>query len=181
MYAGIDQSLTGTGLVVLSREGDELHRGVIRTKLRGAERLREIRQSISGVLMEHGVRCAMLEGYSYESEHRGMDLGELGGVIKVMLLDLGLRFRAPSPTQVKKFVTGTGAATKELVQQKVKLRWGIVARDDNEADAYGLAQIARAYDLGTSTIRSELEVLAALDTPERAPVRAAGSKKRNSI
>ena len=50
-----------------------------------------------------------------------------------------------SPSQVKQFATGKGNANKEVVLQQVYKRWGVEFNDNNQADAYVLAQIGRAY------------------------------------
>ena len=43
---------------------------------------------------------------------------------------------------LKKWVAGTGRAAKEMMLLHVYKRWGVEFKDNNLADAYGLARIA---------------------------------------
>lgn len=57
-----------------------------------------------------------MEGYSFGSQHsHAHALGELGGLVKVILWRRGRRYVLISPSQIKKFATGKGNATKEQV------------------------------------------------------------------
>ena len=166
-YAGIDQSLTGTGVVILDNNGSLLsHMLVDPKKLRGVERLAYISLTVGDLLRHHNVTGAMMEGYSYDSVHRGMDLAELGGVLKLMLYTNKMSFKTPSPSQVKKFATGKGQATKERVMEAVEKNWGVKILDDNIADAFVLAKIAYVNATKNTVKRNELEVVMSLNKPE---------------
>lgn len=54
----------------------------------------------------------------------------------------GLEYRGYSPSEIKKHATGKGNAGKELVLAAARQRWPEV-RDDNEADALWLLDLAR--------------------------------------
>jgi crossover junction endodeoxyribonuclease RuvC len=45
---------------------------------------------------------------------------------------------------IKKFATGRGNASKMEVLMAVEKRWGVLAQDDNEADAIALLEYARS-------------------------------------
>lgn len=167
-YAGIDQSLTGTGVVVLDNGGVLLSHTLINPgKLRGVERLAYISLTVGDIIRTYNVTNAMMEGYSYDSVHRGMDLAELGGVLKLMLYTSKVHFKTPSPSQVKKFATGKGLATKERVMEAVEKNWGVKIIDDNIADAFVLAKIAYVESTHKSVKRNEMEVVFALNKPEK--------------
>ena len=46
------------------------------------------------------------------------------------------------PAHLKQFATGRGNASKELVREVVTHRWGVSARDSDQADAAVLARMA---------------------------------------
>jgi len=50
-----------------------------------------------------------------------------------------------APSALKKFITGSGGAKKEMVIREVFRRWKIEAADNNQADAAGLAYVGAAY------------------------------------
>ena len=92
----------------------------------------------------------VIEGFSYGSKGRGVfDIAYLGWRIREELERYRTEDDIPwlevSPSQVKQFATGKGNANKEIVLQQVYKRWGFEAKDNNQADAYVLAQIGRAY------------------------------------
>jgi len=105
---------------------------------------------------------AVMEGYSINSTNRKFLLGEIGSVVKITLLDAGARRYEAAPTQLKKFVTGKGSASKDDVIRSVNALWGVGVTDDNLADAYGLARIGVELLSPSTQIRSQLDVLNAL-------------------
>lgn len=160
-YVGVDQSLRSTGVVVLDADGSLLHSWAIRpTGLRGAERLLYIRRSIEPHLSpEH--RAAM-EAYSYGSTGKLFELGELGGVIKMTMLERGVPCVTVAPAALKKFLTGDSQASKGKIGVILKERFNLCFNSDDEADAFGLARIARALHLNEALTRAEAEVLKTL-------------------
>lgn len=92
----------------------------------------------------------VIEGFSYGSKGRGVfDIAYLGYRIREELERYRTEDDIPwlevSPSQLKQFATGKGNANKEIVLQQVYKRWGVELTDNNQADAYVLAQIGRAY------------------------------------
>lgn len=87
-----------------------------------------------------------MEGYSYGAINGREQAGELGGVIKLNLVqELPAPIGYPtivSPSQVKKFATSSGASKKNEMLKAVYRKWGADCKDDNAADAYTLARIA---------------------------------------
>lgn len=140
---GLDLSLTATGWALVW-EGSPRW-GVIKSKSRGVKRLSEIRNAVLDILNQTQPSLAVIEGYSYGS-HQGMaGLAELGGVIRLLLLDMAIPFIVVAPATNKKFATGKGNAEKDLMLKRVFQHWGADMNNNNEADAFALAQFGRCY------------------------------------
>jgi len=141
---GVDTS-TKTGFVVMS--GDELLKaGVIQYKP-SADRFARFDLYVNRLrsLVEHyDIDMVIIEGYSYAGKFVNSIQYELGSVIRMMLHKNGTPFVEVPPTSLKKFVTGKGNSKKDLMLLGVYKRWDFDTEDDNEADAYGLAQFGRA-------------------------------------
>jgi len=170
MYLGIDQSLRSSGVVVVGSSNDLIYRGTVTPgKRSGVIRLACIRDSLRDVLAaEPSIKYAALEGYSMESVNRSFDLGELGGLVRLVLHDAGIPFVVVAPTQLKQFISSDGSATKEKMRQAVLDKWGMDFEQDDECDAFGLAQVARAIHMNIGSTRAQLEVLKKLrDTTKK--------------
>jgi len=134
----IDPSLTGTGLCI---DGTA---GVIHTKLRGPERLRFLRDEVLAATL--AVDLVVIEGYSYGSKGAAVvNIGELGGVLRLAIYERGLPLVEIPPSCLKKYVCGHGNAKKEDVLQVLVHRSGRTFADNNAADAFGLWQAALAH------------------------------------
>ena len=104
---GLDLSLTATGWALVWDGSPKW--GVIKSKHRSAKRLSEIRNEVRVIIYQEQPSLAVIEGYSYGS-HQGMaGLAELGGVVRLLLLDMGVPFIVVQPTTNKKFATGKDA------------------------------------------------------------------------
>ena len=71
-------------------------------------------------------------------------LGEVGGIVRTRLFEMGVRFVDAPPSSVKRFATGNGNAPKEqMVARAIELgaRGNV---NDDEADAFHLRRMARA-------------------------------------
>lgn len=164
-FLGIDQSLNGTGLCRIGDTGSvEAIATVDPGDARDAARLVLVKRAVAS--MATAVEFAALEGYSYDSVGRVFELGEIGGVIKVLLHESGIKFVVVPPVLVKKFATGNATASKEDVMTACKARGVTFAEDDdNQADAFFLACIARAFAKNAARYRCEMEVLHTLRNP----------------
>lgn len=170
MFLGIDQSLRSTGLAVVDAAGVSLFTGIITpgAKLKGTARLAHIRSGVQELFISYpAIQFAAIEGYSYGSAGRVFELGEVGAVIRMALHDAGVPFLVVSPSSLKKFVSGNGASKKEQMRQAVIKKWGVDLPQDDECDAFGLAQVARAVRLNRGTTRAELEVLKDLRSTDK--------------
>jgi Holliday junction resolvasome RuvABC endonuclease subunit len=152
---GIDQSLTGFALSVVSVESPQHHTTwVYKSPYRGAQRLYDIDSWLCGKLTEinndgNKVINIAMEGTVLQSQAASI-LGELAGITKLALFtffdarvkpDCALPLQIP-PMTLKKYATGKGTAKKQEMLLQIYKRWGIEFPDDNAADAYALARLA---------------------------------------
>jgi len=169
-YLGIDQSLRATGICRLADDGRAVATATVGTTgLTDGPRLLFIQRAIAAQL--DGVTFAALEGYSYHSINQPFKLGEIGGVVKVLLCERAIPYVVVPPILVKMYATGRATAKKRDMLKAASLD-GFTTRDDNQADAFFLAQIARAYALDNATHRCQLDVIHTLRHPTPPAARA---------
>ncbi len=162
-FLGIDQSLNATGVCRVGATGSvETLATVNPGDVKDGARLILVKRAIVAIASE--IEFAALEGYSYDSVGRVFELGEIGGVVKVMLIEHNIPYVVVPPSMLKKFATGNSSASKEDMVDTARER-GCTATDDNQADAFFLACIARAYTKGTARSRCEMDVVHALKNP----------------
>lgn len=137
---GIDQSLTGTGISVIS-DGKLEYSTVIKSKFKGVKRLIDIKTQLVDIYKANNPNYVAMEGYGFMTKGRGFELGELGGVIKVTFSELGNPPIVVHPSHLKKFVTGKGNCDKSLVLMNIYKKYGIEFDNDNIADSYGIARL----------------------------------------
>lgn len=171
-YIGIDPSYTGFGLVIyLQGEGFEAHEEVLEDYSpakagTGASRLwlihTRLRNRFASLNLTYDVRRVCMEGYAPGSKFGREVMGELGGILRLALVQTWPEniIQSVQPTSLKKFITGKGSATKDTVILAAYKKWGVTFEDNNLADAYGLARLAHTMENGT-TIQYEQEVIAA--------------------
>ena len=159
--AGIDQSVRHTGVCVLDADGNIADLRLIEPSktLEGSKHLVFIRDSLNELLKKYALKVVVMEGYSYNSLNKKFLLGEVGATIKLCVYDTNATLYDAAPTQLKKFVTGRGDASKEDVMTHLASQYGVHITDDNLADAYGLARIALQINQKTSEKRHQLEVV----------------------
>ena len=149
---GIDQSLTGFALSVVSIAEPEKHiTWVYKSPYFGIERLADIRQwlidTFDYVSEDHGIIDIAMEG-SVLASHSALVLGELAAVVKMAIYDYfgeDENCRYPlkiPPMTLKKYAAGKGNAKKQEMLMQIYKRWGIEFNDDNAADAYALGRLA---------------------------------------
>jgi crossover junction endodeoxyribonuclease RuvC len=159
---GLDLSLTSTGWCILDND-EILDVEVIKCKDKAMKRLWYIKYIIDEVTVSLDFDLVVVEGYSMGSRGgRVFSIGELGGIIKLLLYEEKLRTKLKTviipPKSLKKFITGNGNAGKELMLLKTYKKYGIEFTDNNKCDAFGLAKMGQAYLEGTN-IEYEKEAL----------------------
>jgi len=144
-WVGLDQSYSGFGIAELNSNGDSA------TDLwkfpptgEDGQRLGAIYVRLVTLFMQFQetydeVHVAM-EGYAMGRTFNREKLGELGGVVKLAHNTVfGTDPLVVPPTSLKKFITGKGNASKKEIVKAVQDRWDSSVKNDNVADAYGLA------------------------------------------
>jgi crossover junction endodeoxyribonuclease RuvC len=173
-YVGIDQSYSAYAIILfIEKPGAPAHREMLfdfspSRASQGAARLRHIHRTLLDAFRQmedaYDVRQVVMEGYAPGSKWNREALGELGAVTKLALDEVfGFtgRVRIAAPTALKKFVTGSGTAPKDLMLLSVYKKWGAEFSSNDLADAYGLMRIGHGLENGVS-LRYEQEVIDAL-------------------
>lgn len=161
-----DLSLTATG---------HASRGCTMTlhakNIDGPARLIHLREHVRRLLWpEQQPTLVVLEGYAYGMARGNAmtALGELGGVVRVLLHELEIPWLTIAPAQLKKYATGKGNGSKDLVlAEAVKRSGDTFDGDNNRADAWWLYQMAACH-YGQEHVpmpASHREVLAKIDWP----------------
>lgn len=143
LYVGVDQSLVCTSVAFLQRGVLVIHR--IRPTCVGAKRLVEIHDKFAILLADKEFTGLAIEGYSMNSKGLLFQLGELGGVLRLVIWrKQSLAIQVP-PLSLKKFITGHGIASKTQMIAALSERFNVDIEDDNDADAASLAMAALWY------------------------------------
>lgn len=151
---GIDPGTANTGYGVVHGDGPArvslVECGVIRTRARDPlpNRLHEIYEGVRELIARHRPDVLSIEDVFYAKNVRTtVVLGHARGVILLAGAQSGLEISESAPSEIKKAVTGTGAATKEQVQFMLTrlLRLKNVPQPSDAAD--GVAA-ALAYLMG---------------------------------
>lgn len=113
-----------------------------------ARRLNEILYRLSAYLrLCSGLEIAMIEGYDL-GPRRGqlalVRLGELGGVVRGHLFELGIPYMEVPPKSLKLYATGNGNASKDDMSEAARA-CGAEAANHDEADAWWLWALARHH------------------------------------
>ena len=136
---GLDLSLTSTGYSI---DGTT---GVIAVKTKEAERLSEIRDDVVNIIKSHDVSGVVIEGYAFSARNsQAHKIGELGGVIRLAMYELGVPYVEVPPTCRAKFATGRGNSSKTEVISAVSARTGIIwlgKGTDDMCDAWLLEEM----------------------------------------
>ncbi len=123
---GIDPGTAVTGYGVVRARGPRsaggaelLECGVIRTKATEplAARLHDIYEGVRELLARHAPEAMAVEDVFYAKNVRTtVVLGHARGVVLLAGQQAGIAIHEYAPAEIKKAVTGSGAATKEQVQ-----------------------------------------------------------------
>lgn len=138
--AGWASTMLGSGVLVPPKGHD-----------RGIPRLRWMRDAVLARVA--GSELVVIEGYAFGAKGSAViNLGELGGVIRLALADARYRYVEINPSSVKLFATGKGNAKKDEVLAAAIRKLGYTGHDHNEADAKWMLEMAeRAYGHGELT------------------------------
>ena len=170
---GLDLSLRETGVYVVNHKSGPVYKDTLRPPKGqiGVIRLNWIAHMIANKLSIHKPRFVVIEGYSMMSKGRVFNIGELGGVVRLLLFREGFPFVTIPPCTLKKWATGKGNAGKaEMIAEAA--RRGLSPRNDNEADAALLALLGlECADHGFSGVKgAEIEPPGAVLGPKIAEI-----------
>lgn len=141
----IDPSLNSTGIAF--RHGGGVKTATLKVKkMRGPERLMWIRKSVEHFLDQYPTDTVIYENYSFGSKGRStFDIGELGGVLKTLCYESGVRVLLVPPATLKLFTAGTGTADKDAMAVAVEERWNRTFDNSDEADAFALLMLGEVF------------------------------------
>ena len=157
MIVGLDLSLTATGIA--HWEGGAVTRLTTvgsSPRICDEARLEQLDQSVFDRI-PHGfpagtgpkAELVVIEGLSFGSNTGSHSLRDgLHYLIRVGVYQLKVPMLIVEPMRLKKFILGPtkkGDNTKELMIREVWRKYGIEARDNNQADAAALAILGAAY------------------------------------
>lgn len=146
-YLGVDPSLSCLGYFFYSKERNEFVSGHLKPNTKGSDRLKEITRMVSEILVTLKPKSIYLENYSYDSPFKAHDLGELGGLLRMIFdeyvsLHGDTKFVKISPSSVKLLFAGNGKASKKEMLVAAKNVFGVDLSSEDEADAAGLCYAA---------------------------------------
>ena len=153
VICGIDPGLGITGYAVLRVIEDQptvVDAGVCRfdESLPLAHRLVSVESDISAILTEHRPDVVAVEQlYShYKHPRTAILMGHARGVMLMSAAKLGIEVRSYAATQVKRFITGRGRASKSQMQRAVQSSLGLTAPPEppDVADALAIAMCCAA-------------------------------------
>lgn len=81
----------------------------------------------------------LVEGYAYGRIQHAHQLGELGGIVRLLLHQMDVRWVEVTPAELKKWTTGKGNAKKDEMRLHAYKRFGLEAPTVDEVDAGLLA------------------------------------------
>lgn len=167
-FVGLDLSMRATGLVVLDKAGEVVMRerigwkdscATVQQRIRYfAKVAKQVKLLVDSCAEANGPQHKLaiaIEDYATHGPGDPTIGPELGGIVRLGLLDHS-RLHEVSTTSLKRFATGKGNATKDVVMLHTFKRWAFDCGDDNNlADAYVLARMVRAAYLGDETMTAQ--------------------------
>lgn len=153
MILAIDQSYSGTGVCFIDKNGN-IETGLIKTKSKDkwAVRIDTILNALDFFLFDMAktknspVEHIIIESYALGSHSSSVfQLGELGGCIKYHFHKLGKDVETMLIAHPKMYVAGNGRAMKGAVMNGLREKFGIIAKNDNVADAIAIGLTYKAY------------------------------------
>ena len=145
---GVDPAVagaTGYGVVEVTGPAARMLRfGALRFPARVlfAARLREIHRLIAALLEEFAPHAMAVESvFAALNTGTALKLAEVRGVVLLAAAQAGIPAHSYSPREVKASVTGYGAASKQQMQQMVRVSLGLREQlePDDAADALAVA------------------------------------------
>lgn len=156
LVLGLDLSLTAAGAALLRGHEDGSTEIVwtrtIKADKKGFERVQEIAYAVARMAQrgdgESPAAMAAIEGYSFASKFQGQALGELGGAVKLLLLQEYIPWVEIPPAAWRKELLGKGSLAKDLVRVEAWKRYGLEAESLDALEAVLVGMCAWRRRLG---------------------------------
>ena len=147
LILGIDPGTAITGYGLVKGEDDDLTLVVYGTITTSSdwpqpERLQRIYQELTAVIEDwQPTAVAVAELFFSKNVRTALSVGQARGVVLLAAANAGLPIHEYTPLQVKQAIVGYGRATKDQVQQMVKMLLALdsVPQPDDAADAIAVA------------------------------------------
>jgi len=147
LILGIDPGTAITGYGLVAGDGDELALvgyGVITTPSGSPlpQRLRTLYRELTDLIARYRPTAVAIEELFFSRNVRtALAVGQARGIALLAAAEAGLPVHEYTPLQVKQAVVGYGRATKDQVQQMVRVLLGldVVPQPDDAADAIAVA------------------------------------------
>ena len=164
LVMGIDPGLSRCGYGVVRQKGrdtEAVAAGIIRTDKDDPvpQRLHELQSELVELLSEYQPDAVAIEQVLFQVNVRtAMGVGQASGVAMAAAAGAGAEVFEYSPTQIKKAVTGWGAADKDQMGQMVQtlLRLPQPLKPVDAADAIAVALCHLAHRPAASRIQAAL-------------------------
>lgn len=157
LVLGLDASLAKTGWASINREVT-IH-GLIKPPegTRGAERLHWWRMTYDEMLRDLTPGVVVVEAYAHNAKHGAHQIGEAGGVLRMLLYERAVPWAVVAPATLKKFVIGKGSGSKQGISLHLFKRWGLTVEQDDAADGMGLALMGCELHEQTQAMEEAME------------------------
>ena len=147
LVLGIDPGTAITGYGLVKGEDDDLTLVVYGTITTSSdwpqpERLQRIYQELTAVIEDRQPTAVAVEELFFSKNVRtALSVGQARGVVLLAAANAGLPIHEYTPLQVKQAIVGYGRATKDQVQQMVRMLLALdsVPQPDDAADAIAVA------------------------------------------
>lgn len=164
LVMGIDPGLSRCGYGVIRQKGratEAVAAGIIRTDKDDpiARRLYELQNELAELMDTYNPDAVAIEQVLFQVNVRtAMGVGQASGVAMAAAVGAGAEVFEYSPTQIKKAVTGWGAADKEQMGQMVQTLLGLPQplKPVDAADAIAVALCHLAHRPAASRIQAAL-------------------------
>jgi crossover junction endodeoxyribonuclease RuvC len=147
LVLGIDPGTAITGWGAVRKQGDDLvlvDYGTVNTSKDTPlpQRLKTIHRELGEIISQHRPDAVAVETLFFSKNVKtALSVGQARGVALLAVAEAGIPFHEYTPLEVKQSVVGYGRATKDQIQQLVKmlLRLDSVPQPDDAADAIAVA------------------------------------------
>lgn len=143
-----------TGIVVMNARGLSIHAEELDLSsikngskmfnaglIQRMDRMKKVYLRVVALIEEFKPQWGVVEGYATHGKFINYTQFELGAVVRSALYSRKLTMAEVSPTSLKKFAAGSGAAKKDQMRLAVYKKWGFENPSDNVVDAYALAKL----------------------------------------